>query len=297
MSDTLNNHVVSKVILNGFSPAEAPNNVFMSTLNERGWSRVAKPMPTSVAGTVKDIYSIIKNNSVDRRTLEQKFNNAFEGSWQAVIGSLEEFPFFSFSKCVFNRNEVFPTSIANTLIKFIHYQYKKSPRMREIAYRENDKQGAKFWKKIQRNLSKNMPIDEVKKVFTHMSYTSFLHQSHFRDTGIVEQTISAYDWRIWCNLTNTPFVTSDTAVLWFNEIKRGDISTLYAPLSSKYAIEIQSNFTRTQKIFLNCIEEEDVKKFNHIMGKCAFQRVFCSKQETLQALVDEMNQARNTRKT
>jgi len=286
MSGTKNNHVVSQVYLRSFACKEKNGAVYMSSLGDKGWCLPSRPVGIKRVCSFQDFYSIILDGDVDRDTLESQYKQLFEDNWPKVIDRLKSFPFFVYRGNNLARELLFSKQQEVTLIKFLHHQYKKSPRMKAKVVQMNEKLGEEQWAKLDDAISAdNNDRERTERVFNHMTFTSFLKQSIEDDTGIIETMFWHKNWIVWQNFTSIPFITTDVPVLWFDELSRGIVKTLFAVISPNYAIEIQSNSEIKRRVFCLHADEEQVGKFNRMMKNYAFSKLVSNNKGVIEALI------------
>lgn len=291
MSETKNNHVVSQVYLRSFACEEQNGSVYMSSLGDDGWCPPSRPVGIKRACSFPDFYSIILDGDVDRNTLESQYKQLFEDNWPKVIDRLKSFPFFVYRCNNLARELVFDQLQEETLIKYLHHQYKKSPRMKAKVVLMNEKLDESHWIKLDEAIAiGNRNRQWTERVFNHMTFTSFLKQSIECDTGIIETLFKKKNWIIWQNSTPTPFITTDVPVLWFDELSRGSVKTLFAVLSPNFAIEIQVNSEMRRRLYCLNANEQQVDKFNSMMKNYAFSKLVSNERSVIERLIAGMNQ-------
>lgn len=274
MSDTKNNHVVSQTYLRSFSCKEQAGAVYMSSLSDHVWCKPTRPIGIKKTCSFQDFYSIILDGSFDRNSLETQYKTLFEDNWSKVIQKLSSFPFYVHREYNLPRSLLFNSLQEQTLIKFLHHQYKKSPRMKAKVIQMNEKLNESIWEELDWAVSKNdRNREKTKHVYNHMTFTNFLKQSIVEDSGVIEMFIKKKNWILWINNTKTPFITTDMPVLWFDELRRGNIQILYAVMTPKFAIEIQKNSDMEERVYCLDIDEVQVKELNRIMKYYAFSKI------------------------
>jgi len=286
MPETKNNHVVSQTYLRSFACKEQAGTVYMSSLSDGGWCKPVRPIGVKKACSFLDFYSIILDGSLDRNSLEGQYKALFEDNWPKVVERLNAFPFYVYRGNNLSRSLIFDAVQEKTLIKFLHHQYKKSPRMKAKVIQMNEKLDESVWEKLDFSVSeKDRNRERTERVFNHMAFTSFLKQSIEEDSGVVELVMKKKNWILWINSTETPFVTTDVPVLWFDELSRGKVQTLYAVLTPRFAIEIQGNSDMKERVFCLDVDEVQVVKLNTIMKNYAFSKLVSNDKSVLEKLI------------
>lgn len=282
MSDIKNNHIVPRVYLNAFSCKEQTNCVYARTRTPWGWSKGTALMGTRSICVHRDAYSIIRQFSTDRRRLEQFFCS-FEQDWVKVLSELRNIPFFTYRSPFQSRQDLLTPYAQGIIIKFIHFQYLRSLKI----LNKMRGQWSRLPKKKRRLVRKSLNIaysQYAKAIFAQMSFTQLLDQSFTSDSGIIEKALGAKQWTFWINTSSTPFLTSDSPVLWLDEVHRDGIGSIVLPLTPIIAIEIRGNAPFRPHILLESLHDEQsvvTSNINRLVIENAFRQIISNCKDSL----------------
>lgn len=269
-----NNHLVSKTYLKWFQDdiSKKPYCSFYQAI--KGKLQWTSPKP-------KDIQQICYEKERFSTQTEDKFNDLFEGKWNKLIEHLNQFDFAKLQKSHYKKNCILNGEQISLILNFIFVHYKRTKQIKNKN--RNDPSVIKNLREYEQKLGRKLSHQEIDGF--HKKIDNSFAVAPQESTKLLKKR----PWLLCINRNATPFITSSTPVIWFDEIKHG----IYSPLSPKFAIFISlaKNKEKTG-IIIEGINESNVKKFNELMKEILIkkndeQRILISnKKNALNILID-----------